>query len=726
MKTKIFLFTMLCISLVFSGCFSPWAGDEQGNLIISVGGGQARDAAGGVPANINNYLHIVTITGFGGQQHETRFVGSGKASFFVSAGRWHVEVKAYDDISNFIDNIYGLEITDTWPPLVYEGSADVDVRAGDNPVTIKMAKPVGKRPSPPPGYFQIILVLNGGSYINGITPSNDFYGNYSDDLTEYYMYVRDGLTYLLNSSDKDDFVFDGWYTNNLYSSDAFWNLDNAVARNITLYAKWTTDVKTYNLNVGIITGQNGFEIWNIVQSYKNEYSYGTVSIQIGTGTQISDTYSTGTSISHGGDEQDDLTASSTFLNSDKVTITATAKSGYKFVKWVKTYYINGDTFKEGDEYKELKDYHYYNLAGVTEGTTITLYAVFDSDNDGSTTPKNITSVDDLEKIGVDDKYPIGGKYALMTDLQIKEFSPISGNSGGKFSGDFDGRGHNIGFVTNSVKTIKIENEKLTGLFAWIDDSGIVRNLQLYGHISIIDSNITNSFSIGAVAGLNTGTIKNVKSSVIVEGSASGIDKIANASFAGGIAGDNGGTIINCVTTGIVGAGNSYAYNVGGIVGGNAGIIENCLATGDVYATMNAGGIVGDAEPSANCRIINCVALNGEISAHRNDPSDPNDDYVSFGRIVGLVGVYVPNVVSLSNNYARDGMIANGSSSYPFVNDATKKDGKNVLESDYTDNNWWKKTSSADPSGPGFLFGTSENEPWDWRTTSISLPRLWFY
>jgi len=144
MRNKTILFLILCMALIFSGCFSPWAGDEEGILTISVGGnGQARSIWVDNQLNqyeTDNFLHIVTITGPGGQKQETKFIGSGTASFFVIKGSWHVDVKAYN-VPGFLNNdIEHIQLNDN-TPLVAVGSADVIVKEGNNSVSIKMVSP---------------------------------------------------------------------------------------------------------------------------------------------------------------------------------------------------------------------------------------------------------------------------------------------------------------------------------------------------------------------------------------------------------------------------------------------------------------------------------------------------------------------------------------------------------------------------------------------------------
>jgi hypothetical protein len=93
----------------------------------------------------------------------------------------------------------------------------------------------------------------------------------------------------------------------------------------------------------------------------------------------------------------------------------------------------------------------------------------------------------------------------------------------------------------------------------------------------------SSWSIGGVAGNNTGTISQCYATGVVNGSLS--------RSVGGLVGDNysSGTINQCHATGAV-TGSEYA---GGLVGRNdSGTINQCYAAGAVAAQEYAGGLVG--------------------------------------------------------------------------------------------------------------------------------------
>ena len=101
------------------------------------------------------------------------------------------------------------------------------------------------------------------------------------------------------------------------------------------------------------------------------------------------------------------------------------------------------------------------------------------------------------------------------------YSPIS------FTGTFDGAGHNISNLT-------INGGSYLGLFGWVDALGKIKNIGLENvHITGWDY----SSSIGGLAGGNSGTISNCRSTCIVSG---GI----NLGCVGGLVGTNAADINN--------------------------------------------------------------------------------------------------------------------------------------------------------------------------------------
>lgn len=165
--------------------------------------------------------------------------------------------------------------------------------------------------------------------------------------------------------------------------------------------------------------------------------------------------------------------------------------------------------------------------------------------------KPIYTAEDLYKI----RYNLTGKYILMNDIDLSEYSqgegwdPIKGVEMGSgpyttryipFKGILDGNGHKI-------KNLKINrpNENGIGLFSTIEYPGEVKNLSLE-NVNIIGKDI-----VGALAGGSSGSIINVKTNGNVIGN----------KFVGGLVG-RGLLIENCKTSGSV-SGNEYVSRIVG-------------------------------------------------------------------------------------------------------------------------------------------------------------------
>jgi len=132
MKFKnLFVKTFLVLTMLFSGCFSPYEGGQSA-LTISIGAGQARASWGNYETN--NLLHIVTVTGQG-QSREERFMGEKTVSFILNHGVYNVEVRAYKITWENAD-INNLNIEDLIQ--VAEGSAAVEVKSGLNAAAVLM------------------------------------------------------------------------------------------------------------------------------------------------------------------------------------------------------------------------------------------------------------------------------------------------------------------------------------------------------------------------------------------------------------------------------------------------------------------------------------------------------------------------------------------------------------------------------------------------------------
>lgn len=157
-----------------------------------------------------------------------------------------------------------------------------------------------------------------------------------------------------------------------------------------------------------------------------------------------------------------------------------------------------------------------------------------------------------------DKWSANKSVVLKADIDLRDIDDFA--SIPVFSGIFDGSGHTISGLHHTGAGY------VTGLFRYIESSGIVKNLTLKGSVEGDDE----EECIGGLCGVNYGTIKNCN----FHGTVKGRDTI------GGIVGINesSGTVTDCTVTGRI-LGN---YSTGGVVGINHGVINRCTN----YAGVN--------------------------------------------------------------------------------------------------------------------------------------------
>lgn len=225
-------------------------------------------------------------------------------------------------------------------------------------------------------------------------------------------------------------------------------------------------------------------------------------------------------------------------------------------------------------------------------------------------------------------------YALKSDIDasvLKNYKAIGGDTG--YQGTFDGRGHAIiGLTAGGSEAAN------TGVFSAVGEQGEVKNL------SVLAGNFTGKDNVGAVAGVNKGTISDITTygnTVTSDGHAGGLvgtnEKIikdstsvsnviansqkamaggiaginakgavidnsesnsavagskATSSGLGGVAGVNKGTLSKVDNLGVTNGGDSGSSAVGGIAGINTGSIENAYNESFVTGSGKTGGLVG--------------------------------------------------------------------------------------------------------------------------------------
>ncbi|GEM_PF-3249929 len=177
---------------------------------------------------------------------------------------------------------------------------------------------------------------------------------------------------------------------------------------------------------------------------------------------------------------------------------------------------------------------------------------------------------------------LAASYVLMNDIDLTDYLSASGagyNDGHgwvpigtnttPFVGHFNGKGHVIAHLTMD------NSARFVGLFGYA--AGSIENVELRS-VDITNDNISGS--VGAVAGNNYGTLRNV----YVTGEASG------ESTVGGLVGyGNSSSVVENVYANV----DVTGYDVGGLIANvTGGTIINAYAGGDVSAYRYAGGLVG--------------------------------------------------------------------------------------------------------------------------------------
>ena len=264
--------------------------------------------------------------------------------------------------------------------------------------------------------------------------------------------------------------------------------------------------------------------------------------------------------------------------------------------------------------------------------------------DGSSTslPLCISSVEQYKRIGAEDEqiYTLNKCYKLVADLDFDGDYIVLG----EFSGQFDYNNHRL-------NNVAVETSDLTkvGLFSTLKSTAVVKNLVL-SEFRATGATKVGEVNIGAIAGVNYGTIRDIEiANVIIE------DASANAVL-GGVAGINYGTIrrvdanmvaINTDTTASTAGDNSI---VGGIVGLNStqsASIFACAVKPVVKGGKYVGGVAGQND-SAN--IENCAV--GELSTSYTVSGTLATSYVG-----GIVGYNVATTAkaSVSDCYALVGV-----------------------------------------------------------------------
>jgi len=268
----------------------------------------------------------------------------------------------------------------------------------------------------------------------------------------------------------------------------------------------------------------------------------------------------------------------------------------------------------------------------------------------------IETLEELQKIGVDEEYPMNGYYMLANDIDASEviWAPI-GNDGTtrkSFTGLFEGNGKKIIGLTTGAD--EVYTHALTGWGLFYAVKGVVRNLALEDvYFNTLSENGTEVS--GGIAGfINCGKILNCS----VEGTV--INTQTKVSKSGGIVGATSGayTIDNCfsdvdVTVGYAaGIASSYYMGAGGILGSaeHSGTISNVLSIGSIdvetvgYVGAIAGQYLGDLLPANIVNAYSTGDINYWVTNDRKALNVSGDKYTKvtvYGMLNGTEKLALP-------------------------------------------------------------------------------------
>ncbi|MDE7116079.1 MAG: hypothetical protein K2O56_06615, partial [Muribaculaceae bacterium] len=303
-----------------------------------------------------------------------------------------------------------------------------------------------------------------------------------------------------------------------------------------------------------------------------------------------------------------------------------------------------------------------------------------------------------EAVGTYKQSHNGDYFVMANDIDFSSAEDFNGVGYGatgangtinQFCGIFNGLGHTVsGLKIDAVvrddkdAVANLASNVYTGLFAYIGETGVVRNLNIAE-----DCELMHYSYGGSVAGVNQGLVENCRNYAAVN---------AMPSYVGGIVGYNhtGGKINKCYNSGAVSFGTSngggiVGYNgataavslcqndadvfnksfdkitaktktnsVGGIVGTNYGKIERSVNNGGVRGFDKVGGIAGAAS-----------GYNGEgdiAQSVNNGVVNVLESTLSRGGVLGAVS----GSITLTGNYYDASVNVNGGATNNGVEGAT--------------------------------------------------------
>jgi VCBS repeat-containing protein len=262
----------------------------------------------------------------------------------------------------------------------------------------------------------------------------------------------------------------------------------------------------------------------------------------------------------------------------------------------------------------------------------------------STTPIVITTIQQLDSIGIDPSMPLDGNYVLGNDINASglTFTTIGAASNDPFTGTLNGSGHSIeGLVdagglflaiAGTVENITLVDPTITGnasLSNGVQDPAVgalgytVTNGGIVYRVGVSGGSVSGTNFVGGLIGYNAGGI-------ITQSFSTASVTINNGGYAGGLVGENDGAVSTSYSTGSVTG--SPGAAIGGLAGVNSfdyvtvgGSIVQSYSAGRVSGGLEAGGLAGanqnpimnsvwDTQASGQTSAVGLTAYNGSLTS----------------------------------------------------------------------------------------------------------------
>ncbi|WP_018442191.1 beta strand repeat-containing protein, partial [Trinickia symbiotica] len=289
----------------------------------------------------------------------------------------------------------------------------------------------------------------------------------------------------------------------------------------------------------------------------------------------------------------------------------------------------------------------------------------------------VNSLADLKNVATD----LAGNYALGRDIDASATSDGSyiplGGGNTSFTGQFDGQGHTI-----SSLTMQGTGSQTVAMFASLGKNAVVRDLNVNGSATSLDTNNSRHGIVGILAGENDGTIVRVNTSGNVREQV----YYFGGTTAGGLVGVNHGTILRSSSS----AGTQAGGPAGGLVGENDGTIAQSYASGPV---SEVGGVLGSVAGSPG----GLVGTNSGTITQSYATGTVGEACGTYGCITGAALVYT-NSGTISQSFATGAVSSSGIQGQPAATPygiAVQNQGK--IASDV----YWNKDTTTATIGVGY-------------------------